>query len=202
LPYVDRLLEQRSRFTTTGFFDSIQTPLPDGGHPGSWVLAGRLLNGFEPGRLGVECDINDIDPLAITTARRHHEGGWVRFWNNDWFLFLRSRLAMSRRPNFVFIDPPPDDARGPAYAIDAAILLETFSVPYMVSYPLNAPQEPIDQIGRSGLELSCDESGCGVLLGGGAESALLDLLADLRRLAQVLDGEFSVRLPKTVDYTI
>ncbi len=175
-------------------------------HPGSWVLAGRLIAAL--GGLAFEADVNDLDPAAIAAAKANREGGWVRFWSHDWFLFLRNRLAMEPRPHFVFIDPPPDDPRGPGYAMDAAILLDTLGLPYMVTYAVDTPgaqpQEAIDQIGRSGLELRGAGLERGVLLGGGAETVVLDILSDLRNLAEVLGGELSVRLPRAPadDYCI
>ncbi|TAN59972.1 MAG: hypothetical protein EPN20_14240, partial [Magnetospirillum sp.] len=117
------------------------------GHPGSWVLAGRVIAGLgltDPGmaRLAFEADVNDLAPEVIAAAQGNREVGWTRFWSHDWFQFLRNRIAMANRPHFVFIDPPADDPRGPGYAIDAAILLDTLGIPYMVSYPVESPQEP------------------------------------------------------------
>lgn len=200
---LERLQNNAGEFSSSEFFDAVAAG--DGQpnwHPGSWILAGRVLQRAGGQAVAVEMDVNDIDAAVIERARAHREAAWVRLWTHDWFLFLRSRLAMPAPLHFVFIDPPPDDARGPAYAIDAAILLETRNIPYMITYPLQAPQEPIDQIGRTGLELTLAEGGSGVLLGGGAEQAVLDLLSDLRRLAQLLGGEFTVRLPRHDDYTI
>ncbi|MDO8606939.1 MAG: hypothetical protein Q7R40_10415 [Phaeospirillum sp.] len=177
---------------TTPCFHAAMTATP--GHPGSWVLAGRVIGGLP--RLAFEADVNDIAPEVIAAAKDNREVGWTRFWSHDWFQFLRNRIAMANRPHFVFIDPPPDDPRGPGYAIDAAILLDTLGIPYMVSYPVESPQDPIDQIGRTGLELHRDGWGCGVLLGGGGETVVLDVLADLHRMAAVLGGEFIVRLPR------
>ena len=196
-PWLDQVLARRSEFATKAFFAALEGD----GHPGSWVLAGRVLAAARPD-LAIDIDVNDIDPHVLALARTHREQARVRFWSHDWFLFLRSRLAMPGRPDFVFIDPPLDDARGPAYAIDAAILLDTLNVPYMVTYPLRASQDPIDQIGRTGLELELASGGCGALLGGGAETVVLDLMADLRRLATVLDGTFAARLPRNDDYSI
>lgn len=179
------------------------------GYPGSWVLAGRVLGGLDLPNLAFEADVNDIAPEVIAAAQGNREIGWTRFWSHDWFQFLRNRIAMPNRPHFVFIDPPPDDPRGPGYAIDAAILLDTLGIPYMVSYPVASPQEPIDQIGRTGLELHRNDGtgdgwDYGVLLGGGGEAVLLDVLADLRLLAMVLGGELVVRLPRPLvdDYCI
>ena len=201
-PYLERLLEHRHAFSGDEYFLGLDPPLPDDGHPGSWVLAGRVVNAVAGDRLIVEIDVNDIDSALVAKAKGNREGTWVRFWSHDWFLFLRSHLSLTAAPNFVFIDPPPDDGRGPAYAIDAALLLETMNVPYMVSYSSNAPQDPIDQIGRTGLELEGTESSTGVLLGGGGETLLLDVLPDLRQLAGLLDGTFKVRLPQHDDYSI
>jgi hypothetical protein len=201
----ERVLAARQSLGAEAFFAAIAPSLAEGtGHPGSWVLAGRVVGGLGLARLFPEIDVNDIDPMVIETARRHREATWVRFWSHDWFLFLRHRLAMTRRPDFVFIDPPPDDPRGPGYAIDAAILLDALGVPYMITYPLPAAQAPIDQIGRSGLELWFGSGGSGALLGGGAETVLLDVLGDLGRLAALLGGRFEVRLPGPIadDYTI
>lgn len=208
-PFLDAVLAQRDRFSGGDFFAALTPftpaeapPPPRDRHPGSWILAGRVLAAIDRPRLAIEMDINDIDADVISQAQANREAGWLRFWSHDWFLFLRSRLAMVNRPNFVFIDPPPDDARGPAYAIDAAILLDTMALPYMVSYPVHSPQDPIDQIGRTGIELDCPSGGHGVLLGGGAEGVLLHLLPDLRRLAAILGGELTIRLPKNIDYSI
>jgi hypothetical protein len=72
----------------------------------------------------------------------------------------------------------------------------------MVSYPADDPQACLDQIGRTGLELHGPEGNSGVMLGGGAENALLHLIADLRRLAPVLGGDLVIRLPRHEDYCI
>lgn len=169
-----------------------------GDYAGSWLLAGRVVAGLDAADF--EADINDIDCALIETAKGRREAGWVRFWSYDWFLFLRNRLSMEPRPHLVFIDPPADDPRGPNYAIDAALLLDTLGLPYLVTYPVDAegavPQEAIDQIGRSGLELVGAGPGRGVLVGGGAETVVLDILSDLRLLAQALGGELQVRLPR------
>ena len=201
-PYIDRLIEHRPSFTGDAYFVGLEPTLPDDAHPGSWVLAGRVVNAVAGDRLVVEIDVNDIDSHLVAAARGNREGTWVRFWSQDWFRFLRSHLALTAAPNFVFIDPPPDDGRGPVFAIDAAFLLETMKVPYMVSYSATATQEPIDQIGRTGLELVGPGIAAGVLLGGGAETLLLDILPDLRRLAALLDANFQLRLPQGDDYSI
>jgi len=202
LTYLDKVLARRGAFLTQDFFKALSPALPDDGHPGSWVLAGRVMQEVDGNRVAFEIDVNDIDKDLIAAAPLHQEQLRARFWSHDWFLFLRSRLTMANPPNFVFIDPPPDDARGPAYAIDAAILLDTLGVPYMVSYPVAASQEPINQIGRTGLELQATDGGGGVLLGGGAENVLLDILPDMRLLAEILGGGFHVRLPQNIDYVI
>ena len=188
------VMGRRADFAMPYFHDGLAGMTGD--HPGSWVLAGRVLAALELPRLGFEADVNDIDPGVIAAAKGRREIGWIRFWSHDWFQFLRNRVAMVNRPHFIFIDPPPDDPRGPGYAIDAAILLDTLGVPYMVSYPVESPQAPIDQIGRTGLELHVGDWGCGVLLGGGGEAVVLDVLSDLRILAGVLGGELLVRLPR------
>ncbi len=177
------------RFPTTG--------IPD---RGCWPGAPSRREAGD--RLVVEIDVNDIDSDLMARARKYREGTWTRFWSHDWFLFLRSHLSLRAAPNFVFIDPPPGDARGPSYAIDAAILLETLKVPFMISYAADRAQEPIDEIGRTGLELVTLEDESGVLLGGGAEGLLLDILPDLRRLADLLGGTFRARLPRYDDYSI
>ncbi|MEO0034588.1 MAG: hypothetical protein RLZZ501_611 [Pseudomonadota bacterium] len=185
--------------------DALHAALDQGeGHPGSWVLAGRVL---ERAGLAAEIDVNDLDPAQIALAQSHREGGWVRLWSHDWFRFLRARVALPRRPDFVFIDPPPDDPRGPGYAIDAAILLETLTIPYMITYPAAEAeaQAAIDQIGRLGLELRRTEGSQGALLGGGAETVVLDVLGDLGRLAPLLGGQFRPRMPRPAagdDYCI
>lgn len=197
------VLACRDRFISRHWFDAAGTGET---HPGSWVLAGRLIRAL--GGLDFEADVNDIDSSVIEGAKANRETGWVRFWSHDWFSFLRHRFILEPRPDFVFIDPPPDDPRGPGYAMDAAILLDTLDTPYMVAYPVDASgiraREVIDQIGRSGLELRGPGLDRGVLLGGGAETVVLDILADLGTLAEILGGEFSVRLPSPPadDYTI
>jgi hypothetical protein len=201
-PYIERLIEHRRSFSNDAYFAGLEPILPEDGHPGSWVLAGRVVNAVAGDQLVVEIDVNDIDAKLVAEAKGNREGTWVRFWSGDWFSFLRSHLSLTAAPNFVFIDPPPDDARGPGYAIDAALLLETMKVPYMVSYSSSAAQEPIDQIGRTGLELVGSDIGAGVLLGGGGETLLLDILPDLRRLAGLLDASFKLRLPRHDDYSI
>ena len=201
LPNLAAILPERNSFAAAPFFQAISAPLPDFGHPGSWVLAARIVEALGE-RVTLEIDANDIDEAVIAAAREHREGAWVRFWSHDWFLFLRSRLKNAKPPHFVFIDPPADDARGPAYGIDAAILLDTLGVPYLLTYPADSPQDSIDQIGRTGLELRLADGGFGVILGGGAETAMLDLLGDLRRLARLLGGEFTPRLPREADYAI
>lgn len=191
---LDLVQAERANFTGTAFHEAVATSLAGcEGHPGSWVLAARVLGASG---VAVEIDVNDIDPAQIARAQANREGGWVRFWSHDWFRFLRSRVAMPRRPDFVFIDPPPDDPRGPGYAIDAAILLETLAIPYMITYPAQGAQAAIDQIGRLGLELFRDEGGQGAVLGGGAETVVLDVLGDLGRLAPLLGGRFAPRLPR------
>ena len=201
LPSLAAILSERNAFAAAPFFQAISLPLPGFAHPGSWVLAARVVAALGE-RVTLEVDANDIDEAVIAAARDHREGAWARFWSHDWFLFLRSRLKNAKPPHFVFIDPPPDDARGPAYGIDAAILLDTLAVPYLLTYPADSPQDSIDQIGRTGLELRLADRGFGVLLGGGAETATLDLLTDLRRLARLLGGEFAPRLPCEADYAI
>jgi hypothetical protein len=200
--YLEQLFAQRQHFTGDDYFVGLTPGLANDQHPGSWVLAGRVINAAGGESLVVEIDVNDIDPALVSQARGNREGTWVRFWSQDWFSFLRSHLSLTAPPNFVFIDPPPGDARGPGYAIDAALLLETLKVPYMISYLADNPQEPIDDIGRPGLELVCEDGDAGVLLGGGGESLLLDILPDLRRLAAVLGGNFHTRLPRHDDYSI
>jgi hypothetical protein len=199
LPLLGRLDKRRKAFAVQSLFAALDQDPPEARHPGSWLLAARVL-----GQMGlwVEVDLNDIDPQIVTEARANREDGWVRTWTHDWFLFLRTRVAMTRKPDFVFIDPPPDDARGPAYAIDAAILLDALNVPYMVSYPALECQSCIDQIGRTGLELIWEDGAAGVLLGGGAEGVLMEILPDLRLMAEILEGEFVTRLPRGGDYAI
>jgi hypothetical protein len=200
--FLDRIFERRQDFAGDDYFIGLTPPVADDQHPGSWVLAGRVIDAAGGERLVVEIDVNDIDSTLVSQARHNREGTWVRFWSVDWFSFLRSHLSLTAPPNFVFIDPPPNDARGPAYAIDAALLLETLKVPYMISYAADARQEPIDQIGRTGLELITAEGSAGVLLGGGGETLLLDILPDLRLLAGLLGGTFLARLPRHDDYSI
>lgn len=201
-PFLDRIVEQRQSFAGDDYFQGLEPALAEDEHPGSWVLAGRVIGAAGGDRLVVEIDVNDIDAALVSKARSRREGTWVRFWSHDWFSFLRSHLSLTAAPNFVFIDPPPGDARGPAYAIDAALLLETLKVPFMISYSADAPQEPIDQIGRTGLELITADGATGILLGGGGETLLLDILPDLRLLAGLLGGSFFTRLPRHDDYSI
>lgn len=203
LPCVASVIENHGRFSNRAWFAAVPGPLPPDTHPGSWVVAGRVLAAVGGPQLAIEMDVNDLDPSAMEAAKAARERGWVRLWSHDWFLFLRSRLNRPERPHFVFVDPPSDDPRGPAYGIDAAILMDTMAVPYMLSYPLRGCQTAIDQVGRTGLELVLpDGSGFGALLGGGAETALLDVISDLRVLAELLGGEFAPRLPASVDYVI
>lgn len=201
LPPMASLLMRRKDFSSQVFFDALRPQLPDRAHPGSWLLAGRVLNNLG---FAAEIDVNDIDAEAIRQGQGFRESAWTRFWTHDWFQFLRTRLGVGRPPDFVFIDPPPDDVRGPAYAQDAAILLDTLNIPYMVSYPPADCQDCIDQIGRPGLELRSAEGSAGILLGGGAEAVLMELLADLKILAPTLGGSFAVRMPRAqvADYTI
>ena len=202
LPTVGHLIDEAADFPASPLFSALTPPLPDHAHPGSWLLAARIATAIGGERIALEIDANDIDEAVIAAARDHREGAWVRLWSHDWFLFLRSRLRNAKAPHFVFIDPPPDDARGPAYGIDAAILLDTLSIPYLLTYRADSPQEPIDQIGRTGLELHFADCGFGAILGGGAEAAMLDLLSDLGRLARRLGGRFTPRLPRESDYSI
>lgn len=203
LPCVADIIENHGRFSNRAWFSAVPGPLPPGTHPGSWVVAGRVLASVGGAQLAIEMDVNDLDPAVMEAAKAARERGWVRLWSHDWFLFLRSRLNRPERPHFVFVDPPSDDPRGPAYGIDAAILMDTMAVPYMLSYPVRGCQTAIDQVGRTGLELVLpDGSGFGALLGGGAETAVLDVISDLRVLAELLGGEFVPRLPVSVDYAI
>ncbi len=197
-----RILQDRHNFSNQALFSAFPFPDPPADHPGSWVLAGRVLAAHSGPRLAIEMDVNDIDPALMEQGKLNREHGWVRLWSHDWFLFLRSRLGRPEAPHFVFVDPPPDDGRGPAYAIDAAILMDTVGVPYMISYPADNAQDAIDQIGRTGLELVLDDGAHGVLLGGGAETVVLDVINDLRHLAEILGGSFFPRLPHALDYSI
>ncbi|RAU23852.1 hypothetical protein CU669_01865 [Paramagnetospirillum kuznetsovii] len=196
---IETVLAASAGFHNRAFLDAVAASET---YPGSWVLASRVI--AELPRVVFEADVNDLDPALIEAAKAHRENGWVRFWSHDWFLFLRNRISMSNRPHFIFIDPPLDDHRGPGYAIDAAILLDTMGIPYMISYQVDEPQDTIDEIGRTGLELWRGQWGFGVLLGGGAESVLLDVLADLRTLADLLEGQFTLRQPLALadDYII
>lgn len=203
LPAAAAVIENHGRFANRAWFAAVPGPLPPVSHPGSWVVAGRVLASVGGQQLAIEMDVNDLDPAMMEAAKAARERGWVRLWSHDWFLFLRSRLGRPERPHFVFVDPPADDPRGPAYGIDAAILMDTMGVPYMLSYPARGCQAAIDQVGRTGLELTlADGNGFGVMLGGGAETALLDVISDLPVLAELLGGEFLPRLPATVDYAI
>lgn len=202
LPHVDQLLDRHREFTNRQWFAAVPGPVPPEHHPGSWVVAGRVLAAAGGPQLAIEMDVNDLDPQAMEAAKSHRERGWVRLWSHDWFLFLRSRLNRPERPHFVLVDPPADDPRGSDYGIDAAILMDTMAVPYMLCYPLRSCQGAIDQIGRTGLELELPDGGHGVLLGGGAENVLLDVFGDLHVLADILGGRFTTRLPQELDYTI
>ena len=53
-----------------------------------------------------------------------------------------------------------------------------------------------DQIGHAGLELN--GRAWGILLGGGGEDAVLDLLADLEKLVALMGCTFTPRLPREV----
>jgi 23S rRNA A2030 N6-methylase RlmJ len=196
-PHSQAVLAARDQFGWMGFFDALEDV--EQYHPGSWVLASRIMAQVPDPRLEYHIDVNDIDQSIISEAHKNRETGRVRYWSHDWFQFVLARLAMATPPQFVTIDPPPDDPRGLAYAIDAAILLDTMHIPYLVTYPASSPQEAIDQIGRTGLELRLPEGGQGVLLGGGAERVVLDILPDLRHLAGILGGTFEVRLPVAAD---
>ncbi|HLO74820.1 MAG TPA: hypothetical protein VK196_00010 [Magnetospirillum sp.] len=203
LPAVNAVIEHHGRFSNRAWFAAVPGPTAPEIHPGSWVVAGRVLASVGGPQLAIEMDVNDLDPAAMEAGKAARERGWVRLWSHDWFLFLRSRLGRPELPHFVFVDPPADDPRGPAYGIDAAILMDTVGVPYMLSYPLRGCESAIDQIGRTGLELALpDGDGYGVLLGGGAETALLDVISDLPVLAEILGGKFVPRLPATTDYAI
>lgn len=203
LPAFAEVLRQRQSFANKALFAAFPWSEAPADHPGSWVLAGRVLAALGGPRLAVEMDVNDIAPAMMEQGKSHREQGWVRLWSHDWFLFLRSRLGRPERPHFVFIDPPADDGRGCAYGIDAAILLDTMKVPYMLSYPCSDAQIAINQIGRTGLEFRRpDGSGAGVLLGGGAETVLLDVITDLHLLAGILGSTFIPRLPQSDDYVI
>ena len=193
------LNSQIQRFTNRVWFDALAQTSPN--HPGSWVVASRVLSGI-PHLVGnFEIDANDIDPLAAQRMDVHRETGRVRIWSQDWFVFLRDRINSPRPVDFVFIDPPRDDPRGPAYAVDAALLLDTLARPYMITYPDRAPQDVIDVIGRTALEFD-GGGGNGVILGGGAQGILMPLLPDLRELAALLGGQVSVRTPSNDDYII
>lgn len=173
-----------------------------GHHPGSWVTASRVLGDIFSSDDGFEIDVNDIDPQALEQAKTHHESGRLRLWSHDWFKFLRDRLSMSRPPHFVFIDPPPDDPRGPDFAINAALLLDTVKCPYLMTYNQPVPQYVINLIGRTAVELHTGSNCTGVILGGGAESILLSLLPDLGKIAVGLDGTFAIQSPSNDDYII
>ena len=101
--------------------------------PGSWVVAERVLGTIFSDADDYEIDINDISPLALEQARTHHHSGRLRLWSHDWYKFLRDRLSMARPPHFVFIDPPADDPRGPEFAINAALLLDTLHCPDLIT---------------------------------------------------------------------
>ena len=173
-----------------------------GHHPGSWVTASRVLGDIFPSDDDYEIDVNDIDPLALEQAKTHHESGRLRLWSHDWFKFLRDRLSMSRPPHFIFIDPPPDDPRGPDFAVNAALLLDTVKCPYLMTYHQPMPQYIINLIGRMAVEVHGEQSCTGVILGGGAETVLLSLLPDLGKFAEGLNGTFAIQSPNNDDYTI
>ena len=99
------LLAVRKEFSSPLFFDALRPALPDGAHPGSWILAGRVLSNLG---FAAEIDVNDIDSEAIRLGQTYRESAWTRFWTHDWFQFLRTRLGVGKLPDFVFIDPPPD----------------------------------------------------------------------------------------------
>lgn len=171
-------------------------------HPGSWVIAERVLGRIFPDADDFEIDVNDIDSKALDRAKVNHESGRLRLWSYDWFKFLRSRLAMARPPNFVFIDLPDDDPRGPEFAINAALLLDTVKCPFLIATTRPTPQFSVNLIGRTILELTVREHCLGAILGGGAETILLPLLPDLRKIATLLNGGFTIHTPHDDDYTI
>lgn len=107
LPHVAEIIENHGRFANRHWFAAVPGPLPPDSHPGSWVVAGRVLAAVGGPQLAIEMDVNDLDPAVMEAAKAARERGWVRLWSHDWFLFLRSRLGRPERPHFVLVDPPP-----------------------------------------------------------------------------------------------
>ena len=170
--------------------------------PGSWIVATRVLHRIFSASEDYELDVNDISPQILEQAKYHYETGRLRLWRHDWFKFLRDRLAMARPPNFVFIDPPDDDPRGPDIAVNAALLLDTIKCPYVLTTCGAMPQNIINLIGRTAVELCIGDLTFGSILGGGAETVLLSLLPDLELLAKFLNGTLAIHSPRNDDYTI
>ena len=189
-PFLDRFRQAADSIQSQAFFRTLKN---DDRHPGSWVLAARVLDAIDS---DFEIDINDISPMVLETSRLVPCPGRHRRWRHDWFQFLRSRLSMQHMPHFVFIDLPKDDERGLDYAIEAALLLETMNIPYALAHGRPAPQHALDEIGRVGLEFS-PQGGC-VILGGDAQLTLPSLLPDLQKLAIILDGALNSRQPATL----
>lgn len=186
----------------TSYFKSLSPLLGADIHPGSWVTAARVLQSIFANSDDYELDVNDIDPSVLEQAKLNHETGRLRLWSHDWFKFLRDRLSMARPPNFVFIDPPPNDPRGPGFAVNAALLLDTVKCPYLMTYNEPIPQYVINLIGRTAVEITIGSQCTGVVLGGGAEAILLSILPDLKQLTKFLSGEFAIQTPRNDDYTI
>ena len=199
---ISPLWRRRRAFANSLYCDALHGLPADGEYPGSWVLAARVLANITAITDEFEVDVNDIDPLTAAHINSNREQGRLRVWNHDWFAFLRTRLSMRKSTGFVFIDPPPDDPRGPNYAVDAALLLDTLTIPYLVTYRGRAPQDVIDMVGRTVLECDGVVGAVGVILGGGAQAVLLSILPDLRELAGILGGRLSVRTPVNEDFTI
>jgi 16S rRNA G966 N2-methylase RsmD len=199
---LEAVWQRREAFLNQAYFRALNHARTEDETAGSWVLASRILANLSERFDEFELDVNDIDPSLVGQIKSNREEGRIRVWSQDWFNFLRSRLNMEKSADFVFIDPPIDDPRGSKYAIDAAILLDTLSIPYMVTYLDRAPQDVINEIGRTVIECEQGTSCNGVILGGGAQSVLLSLLPDLRELAEILGGHLSVRIPRNEDFTI
>ena len=199
---LDSVWQHREAFLNHAYFNALNYAGTEGRAAGSWVLASRVLARSVDIFDEFELDVNDIDPTLVGQIQSNREEGRIRLWSQDWFTFLRTRLNMEKSTDFVFIDPPRDDPRGPKYAIEAALLLDALSIPYLVTYPDRAPQDVINEIGRTVIECEHGDSCSGVILGGGAQSVLLSLLPDLRELAGILGGQLSVRIPRNEDFTI
>ena len=70
------LMECRKEFSSPLFFDALRPALPDEAHPGSWILAGRVVSNLG---FAAEIDVNDIDLEAIRFGQTYRESAWTHF---------------------------------------------------------------------------------------------------------------------------